>query len=88
MCGFSLQVGQVTFGVLNLYRTAPGPLLHPELVKASAIATVSTCVLLHLRPGPARFEVHQTVGLLAGQLSLSAGGARCTAGSGGPQNSD
>lgn len=81
---FPLQVGRDTFGVLDLYRDTPGPLLPADLTEAAAFATVSTWVLLHLRPGlvdPAlfsdlterlagRLEVHRAVGMLAAQLSL------------------
>jgi len=82
---FPLQLGGVTFGVLDLYRDTPGALPVADAAEAGAVATVGTWVLLHLQPGlqdetrfpdlterlADRLQVHRAAGLLAVQLELS-----------------
>lgn len=75
-----LRVGDLTIGVLNLYRDTPGPLPAEALNEALAFGTVGTWVLLHLntalRDGEVaeqlaeRFAVHRAAQLTAVELSL------------------
>lgn len=46
---FPLQVGAIRIGVLDLYRTARGPLSNPQVSEALAFADAAVAVLLHLQ---------------------------------------
>lgn len=86
---FPLELGGVTFGVLDFYRNAPGSLSPADLAEAGALATVGTWVLMHLQPGIAdedrfpdlterladRLQVHTAAGVLAQRLGLPVGDA-------------
>lgn len=80
-----LQLGEASFGALDLYRDTPGPLAAGELSDAKAIADGAVVMMLALQgasaPGtlpPAlddmaeyRAVVHQAVGMISVQLSVS-----------------
>ncbi len=75
-----LQVGNVTIGVLDLYRDTPGPLSDSALNDALAFGTVGTWVLLHLNTAlqdgelaehlAGRLAVHRAAQISAVELSL------------------
>ncbi|MEU4620654.1 GAF and ANTAR domain-containing protein [Actinoplanes sp. NPDC023801] len=75
-----LQVGAVRLGVIDLYRTSPGPLMGNDLAEALAFADAATELLLaeHLPGGQLpssgqlfahRAGVHQATGMVSAQLS-------------------
>ena len=82
-----LQLGTINLGVLDLYRTAPGPLRRHELRDVAAATDATTVLLLgaHARAhagGPdgsvpdgrwdERAEVHQATGMILAQLAIPA----------------
>ena len=80
-----LQLGDATYGALDLYRDTPGPLAAGELDDAAAIADAAVALILALQqaaaPGtltPAlddmadyRAVVHQAVGMVSVQLEVT-----------------
>jgi len=82
---FPVQVGNATFGVLELHRDTPGPLDTADVTEALAWATVGTWVMRHLTPGlveenlfpdlterlASRSTVHMATGVLVERLSVS-----------------
>jgi hypothetical protein len=86
-----LQVGAIRLGVLDLYRTRPGPLSPHELSDALAFAEAASMLLLDgaagTQPDTAdlawqrddptahQAEVHQATGMILAQLGISAEGA-------------
>jgi hypothetical protein len=83
-----LQVGAIRLGVLDLYRTRPGPLSTHELADALAIADTAGMMLLDTAAGTQpdtaelawqrddptahQAEVHQATGMILVQLGVSA----------------
>jgi GAF domain/ANTAR domain len=80
-----LQLGTINLGVLDLYRTTPGPLRGHELREALAAADAATSLLLAVpthtdgADGPGsdgwwndRAEVHQATGMVLVQLGVPA----------------
>jgi len=77
-----LQVGAIRLGVLDLYRTTPGPLTPPQLADALAYADVVGTLLLETAHGEAsglrddptahQAEVHQATGMIVAQLGVPA----------------
>jgi hypothetical protein len=83
-----LQVGAIRLGVLDLYRTRPGPLGPHELADALAFANAASTLLLNdaavTRPDTAELawqrddptahqaQVHQATGMILVQLGVSA----------------
>lgn len=79
-----LQLGAINLGVLDLYRTAPGPLRGDELRDMTVATDTATLLLLsaHVRDegdgqsGDRRWddraEVHQATGMVLAQLDLPA----------------
>jgi len=75
-----VRVTSVVLGVLDLYRTTPGPLPAEQVAAASAYATAAAYALLNTEaltadPGLTaegwhRDEVYQAVGVVIGQLSV------------------
>lgn len=80
-----LQVGAISLGVLDLYRSSPGTLDEGQLIEALAFADAATVILLHLQdqtaPGEAlhpqlsdplgsRVEIHQATGMIAVQAAV------------------
>ena len=82
-----LHVGAIRLGVMDLYRTRPGPLSRRELADALAFAETMGMLLLDGRAGvqpdsagPARLrddptahqaQVHQATGMILAQLGVS-----------------
>jgi hypothetical protein len=78
-----LQVGGIRLGVMDLYRSAPGPLDRDQLADALMLAD-GVCTLLLDSPanaaggkwfeqtGPHHPEVHQATGMITVQLGVSA----------------
>ncbi len=83
-----LQVGAIRLGVLDLYRTRPGPLSPVELADALAFADAAGMLLLdgavgdkaatadlawqHDDPTARQAQVHQATGMILAQLGISA----------------
>ncbi len=82
---FPLHIGGIRLGVLDLYRSEPGPLEPDELSKALAFADAATRVLLHLQDqmptdgglhpdlgdrSSNRREVHQATGMISVQAAV------------------
>lgn len=78
-----LQLGTINLGVLDLYRTRPGPMSGAQLREAACVADTAAIMLLGLRtdPGNGRWldsswtgyaEVHQATGMILAQLGVSA----------------
>lgn len=78
-----LQLGTINLGVLDLYRTAPGPLNGGELRDAMRAADLAAMMLLGLRTDPgdgqrweqswsSHAEVHQATGMVIAQLGVGA----------------
>ncbi|RSM55180.1 hypothetical protein DMH03_33940 [Amycolatopsis sp. WAC 01376] len=78
---FPLHVGAARMGVLDLYRTTPGPLSAPHLSGALALAEAGTVALLNdaetaqgamlLGQGELHSAVHQATGVVTVQLDVS-----------------
>jgi hypothetical protein len=81
---FPLQVGAITFGVLEMYRTAPGPLTDAHLAAAVLLVDDGAALVLHDladadliptadNPDPTfgREEVPQATGMIAVQLGVT-----------------
>jgi hypothetical protein len=81
MFSFPLQVGAARLGVLELYRTAPGPLTARQLSGVFALADASTVALLDdvATPGGTHLSwladvhnsVHQATGIVTVQLGVT-----------------
>lgn len=84
---FPIAVGAITIGVLDLYRTLPGPLSNTDLSMVLGVADLVAAALLVLRAGrpavdadgagldgtTARWrQVHQATGMLIVQLGVPA----------------
>lgn len=79
---FPLQVGAVRVGVLETYRTEPGPLSELDTVRSLLVCHAAMVVLLDgqrddvLSAGagvlPYRAEVHQATGMIVAQLDVGA----------------
>jgi hypothetical protein len=78
-----LQLGTINLGVLDLYRTRPGPMTDEQLREAIRVADTAAIMLLGLRtdPGDGQWldsswtsyaEVHQATGMVLAQLGVSA----------------
>jgi hypothetical protein len=77
-----LQWGAIRFGVLDLYRTAPGSMTGAQLRDAVSAADVAALMLIGLRTDPGdrlwdhswrtRAEIHQATGMVLAQLGVSA----------------
>lgn len=78
-----LQLGTINLGVLDLYRTRPGPMTGAELREAVCVADTAAIMLLGLRtdPGDGQWldsswtsyaEVHQATGMILAQLGVGA----------------
>jgi hypothetical protein len=83
-----MLVGAIRLGVLDLYRTRPGPLSSPELADALAFADAAGSLLLDaaagIRPDAAELawqrddptahhvQVHQATGMILAQLGVTA----------------
>lgn len=76
-----LQLGAINLGVLDLYRTAPGPMSAAELRDALRGADTAALMLLGLTSAPggtwdnswsSRAEVHQATGMVIAQLGIGA----------------
>lgn len=78
-----LQLGTVTLGVLDLYRTTQGPMDGSDLQEAMHAADTAAMMLLGLRTDPgdgtwlgsswtSYAEVHQATGMIVGQLGVGA----------------
>ncbi len=82
---FPLQVGGIRLGVLDLYRTAAGPLDDDGLSRALSYADAAVLVLLHLQDqtpldgglppdlaaaSTQQFHVHQATGMVAVQAGV------------------
>jgi ANTAR domain len=88
MFALSLQVGAIRLGVLDLYRTRPGPLSPHELADALAFADAAGMLLLDSAAGTQpdtadlawqrddptahQAQVHQATGMILVQLRISA----------------
>lgn len=83
---FPVKVGRDRLGVLDLYRTSPGPLSREQLAVALAYADAAATVLLELQarqprdgelhpdlidPAQNLAEVHQATGMVAVQAAVS-----------------
>ncbi|WP_409496543.1 GAF and ANTAR domain-containing protein [Amycolatopsis sp. cmx-11-12] len=78
---FPLQVGAARLGVLDLYRTTPGPLSGPQLSGALVLAEAGMVALLDdaeaaqgerlLGQGELHSAVHQATGIVTVQLDVS-----------------
>lgn len=78
-----LQLGTIHLGVLDLYRTAPGPMTDAELREALSAAATAAIMLLGVRTDPGNgqwwdlsytgyAEVHQATGMVLAQLGVDA----------------
>lgn len=78
-----LQLGTINLGVLDLYRTRPGPMTGAELREAICVVDTAAIMLLGLctDPGEGQWldsswtsyaEVHQATGMVLAQLGVSA----------------
>jgi hypothetical protein len=80
-----LQWGAVNFGVLDLYRIAPGGISEPQWRDALAAADLAALMMLGQRTEPGedgggwlhpalgrRAEIHQATGMVLAQLGISA----------------
>ena len=79
-----LQLGDASYGALDLYRDTPGPLAHGELADARTIADGAVVMMLTLQGAAApgqltaaiddmaeyRAEVHQAAGMISVQLGV------------------
>jgi transcriptional regulator with GAF, ATPase, and Fis domain len=78
-----LQWATTNLGVLDLYRTAPGPLSDAQLRDAMSAADMAALMFLAVRTDPGdgawldhsvhgRMEIHQATGMVLAQLGISA----------------
>ena len=87
MYAFPLQIGAITVGALDLYRTKPMPIQPADLTAMLSVADIVTMVLLSRpqpidgdtgamnswwTPSPASSEIHQATGMVVAQLSVTA----------------
>lgn len=82
---FPMQLGAITVGVCDTYRTTPGPLTRPEIEQLLRAVDLATVSLLAIRAGEdtsgldprwlagydrGRAQVHQATGMLTVQLGI------------------